>query len=133
MAIAIDPQGERTIITEGDLKLPEDQQVEWKITDLSERQRVAFMDSLKLVDDGSGRTAIGGQGTRIYVALKGGLKGYTDEKPLRDSEGNLVPFEKSKLGEVSDTFLERIIWTEKVAIADYITESIALLEEDTEK
>ena len=89
MGIAIDPRGERGFITKADRKLPEDQQTEWKVCDLSERQRVAFMDSVRLMDDGAGGTALGGTGTRIYTALKGGLKGFSDSKPFRDAAGRL--------------------------------------------
>jgi hypothetical protein len=133
MSIAIDPKGQRGIITPADKQLPEDQQTEWLIRDLNERQRVSYMDAVKLVDDGSGAAALGGQGSRVYTSLKGGLVGYTDEKPFRDSSGNVVPFEKNAQGRVSDEFLQRILWTEKVAISDEIVGSMLLDEEDTEK
>lgn len=141
MAIAVDPKGHRGFITPADLAknekgeflVPEDQQTEWLVKDLTERQRVSFMDSVKLVDDGSGGAALGGQGSRVYTALKGGLVGVSDAKPFRDSKGNSIPFEKNSQGRVSDEFLARISWVDKVAISDEISGSMLLGEEDTEK
>ncbi len=133
MSIAIDPKGKRGVITPEDRKLPDDQQTEWLIRDLSERQRVSYMDSVRLVDDGVGGGALGGQGSRVYSSLKGGLVGYSDAKPFRDSKGDPVPFEKNSSGQVSDEFLQRILWSEKVAISTAITESMMLDGEDTEK
>ena len=133
MGIAIDPRGERGFITPEDLKLPEDQQTEWLVSDLNERQRVAFMDSVRLMDDGAGGTALGGTGTRIYTALKGGLKGFSDSKPFLDAAGKVVKFIKNANGQVSDEFLARMTWADKVAIADDITKTLALSEDDTEK
>ena len=133
MSIAIDPKGKRGFITSGDLKLPEDKQTEWLIRDLNERQRVSYMDSVRLVDDGVGGGALGGQGSRVYTALKGGLVGYTEAKPFRDSSGEPVPFEKNSSGQVSDEFLQRILWSEKVSISTAITASMMLDQEDVEK
>lgn len=133
MSIAIDPKGKRGFITEEDRKLPDDQQTEWLIRDLNERQRVSYMDSVRLVDDGVGGGALGGQGSRVYTALKGGLVGVSEAKPFRDSKGETIPFEKNSSGQVSDEFLQRIIWSEKVSISTAITESMMLDQEDVEK
>ncbi len=131
MGIAIDPRGERKFITPGDKKLPEDQQVEWLVTDMDHRQRVGFMDSVTVHSDGAGGVALGGTGTRIHTALKGCLKGYTEAHPLKDARGEVVPFKTNKAGQVDDEFLVRIEWTELVAIADEITSTMDLDEEDT--
>ncbi len=141
MSIAIDPKGKRGFITPSDLAkdgkgeflVPEDRQTEWLIRDLNERQRVAYMDSVRLVDDGVGGGALGGQGSRVYTALKGGLVGVSEAKPFRDSKGEPIPFEKNSSGQVSDEFLQRIIWSEKVSISTAITESMMLDQEDVEK
>lgn len=133
MSIAVDPKGQRPFVTPADRELPEDQQTEWLLGDLTERQRVGFMDAVRLVDDGSGGTALGGQGSRVYAALKGGLRGYSEAKPLRDARGEVVPFKKNEQGQVSDEFLARMAWADKVAIADEIAESVALSEADAEK
>lgn len=133
MATAIDPKGEREFITEADRKLDIEQQTGWLLRDLTERARVAFMDSVRLVDDGSGKGALGGQGTRVYTALKQGLAGVSESKPFRDARGDVIAFETDDSGLVSDTFLERMAWSDKVEIADEIAESIHLPKGDVEK
>ena len=132
MAIAIDPQGERNFITPGDLELPEDQQVEWKLQDATERGRRKFVDLMVVAHANEDNAEFSNLAERVYEICKGGLVGYTDAKPLRDSKGEIVPFEM-KGGKVTDGFLARLPFMEKISIHNALVEGMNLSGEDTEK
>lgn len=133
MSIALDPRTSRRFITEGDLELKEELQTWWKVRDLSQRERVTYMNGLSLRDGGTGNMEIGGTGTRIYIAMKSGLEGYEEDHPLRGSDGKAVPFTKDPDGSVSDEFLERVDWREQRELADEITRNMTLVGRDLEK
>lgn len=132
MVIAIDPKGERTHITPGDLELPEDQQVEWILRDATERERRKFVNLMVIASQQADNEEFCNLADRVYEVCKFGLAGYTEDKPLRDSKGEIVPFEKQR-GQVTDDFLNRLPFSEKLAIHTEIMLGMSLSGEDTEK
>ena len=133
MSIALDPKTERIFITTGDQKLKEAEQTWWKVRDLSERERIEFMDALGMRDDGTGGAVLAGSGSRTYIGVKNGLMGVESNHPLKDVHGKVIPFETDKDGRVSDEFLERVDWRDKREISDDITRNLTLLGADVEK
>ena len=132
MAFAIDPKGDRNFITPGDLELPEDQQVEWVLRDATERDRRKFVDLMVVASTNDENPGFSNLAERVYEMCKTGLAGYTDDKPLRTPDGEIVPFEM-KGGKVTDEFLARLPFLEKIAIHNELVLGMNLSGEDTEK
>lgn len=133
MSIALDPKATRRFISSADLDLPEPEQTWWTVSDLSERERVDYMDAISVKQGATGELALVGGGTKVYVALKAGLTGVEETHPLRDRHGKVVLFELGTDGNVSDEFLERLDWREQREIAEDIAKNLTLLGADLEK
>jgi len=115
-----------------EIDLPEDERTTFLLTDLRERDRVRIMDSFKIeVSDSSDSGAVGGSGTRIYMAIKAGLVGW---RGARYEDGTDVPFKtESGSKRVSDETLELLSWADKMELAEQILSSAYPSEDDTGK
>lgn len=133
MSIALDPKATRRFISSADLELPEPEQTWWTVRDLSERERVEYMNAIGIKQGATGEFELVGGGTKVYIAIKAGLDGVEESHPLRDRNGKVVPFEKGPDGTVADTFLERLDWREQREIAEDIAKNLTLLGADLEK
>tara|TARA_R110000782_G_scaffold259110_2_gene349327 strand:+ start:39012 stop:39410 length:399 start_codon:yes stop_codon:yes gene_type:complete len=85
------PRGKRDYILIRERELATDAQTIFELDDLRERDRVRIMDSFKvsLASEGDTAGSIGGGGTRIYLSLKSGLKGWRN---ALYPDGTAVPF-----------------------------------------
>lgn len=127
--IAITPKGKRNYILRDDLELSEDQQTEWRIQDLTERDRVRIHDSVKWSIDQVTGSVSSGNGTRVYLTCLAGLLGATEKRPLKDVDGNVV----EDPDEMCDEYLARIPWPAKEELTLAIQEGLTMTEAEVEK
>ncbi|MCH9837069.1 hypothetical protein K0U83_15495 [bacterium] len=121
------PRGKREYIVRAEAALPKSEQTVFLLDDLTERDRVAIMDTLtvSLGDE----TTMGGTGTRVYTCLKAGLKGWRN---LYDVEGNEVTF-KLNGSTITDDSLVLLPWEVKVELQEELLNGAFLSEADKEK
>lgn len=62
----------------------------------------------------------GNVGAAIWVdrLLKECLKGVEEDRPLRDEDGEPIPFATDKKGRVKESFLERLDFNDRVELAE---------------
>ena len=82
MAIAYDPRDRRVYVCRADRSLPREQQTGWILKDLSSKTRTQIEDSVAFQVGGDGFSR--GFNSMMRTALKHGLIGVEDDRPLRD-------------------------------------------------
>ena len=112
MARALDRRSEELFILRADRNLPESEQTAFRVGPVSYslRQRLTA-----LVMAGEAMTA-----AWVNLALKECLLGVDPNRPLRDADGNEIPFKKSgKKGraQVADSWLENLSQSDLTEIA----------------
>lgn len=130
--IAITPKGVRPWCTEADQALPREQRTYFLIEDMDERTRVAVNDAVAITPDPVTGQFSHGIGSRVYLTLKGCLKGIAEGSKLLDEEGGEVRFETDASGQVSDDFLGRLRWSDQQEMYVAIVQSASLEEDEKE-
>lgn len=126
------PRGEHEYILERERELASDAQTIFLLSDLRERDRVKVMDSFRVnVGDEEAGASVGGSGTRTYLAVKCGLKGWRNAKYPDGSPVEFVTESGSK--QPSDDTLALLDWADKVELGNAVLNAAFTDEEDKEK
>lgn len=128
--IAITPKGERTYVCRDELLLPDEQQTRFIIRDLTERERIKVHDAVRWSIDQETGGVSAGSGSKVYMTLKYGLLGSTEENPLVDSKGKKVPDPTST---TIDDYLSMLRWDVKEELCLAIQEGLSMTKEEVEK
>lgn len=156
MAIAVSPSQLRIFISESDRAYPDVEFVdpekptdeeqaaalkwtrkegftEFLVTTMPESMSIEMLDGVDIHDLANPDSiAVAGMGTRIRKICKECCRGWTDEHPLRNEDGEAVPF-SMKGGLLSDDALARIAWIDKVNMSHAIMKGGRLDEGDLGK
>lgn len=122
------PRKGREYVLESERDLPTEEQTVFLLDDLKERDRVKVMDSFAVGQSEDG-TTIRGTGTRTYLVLKGGLRGWRN---LTDDTGLDVPCGLEG-NVITDASLEMLPWSVKDELVGEIMRSNVLDASDKEK
>jgi hypothetical protein len=128
--IAITPKGERTYVCRDELLLPDAKQTRFVIRDLTERERVKVNDAVRWSVDQETGGVSAGTGSKVYMTLRYGLLGSTDENPLVDESGKKVPDPKP---DTIDAYLSMLRWDVKEELCLAIQEGLAMTRDEVEK
>lgn len=124
------PRERREYVLERERDLPPDAQTIFILDDILERDRVRVMDTWR-VEIGKDAPVMSGSGTRVYQAVRAGLRGWRNAKY---EDGSEVPFETEPGSAYpTDATLALLPWEDKLELSQEILADMIPTEVDKEK
>lgn len=133
MAIATDPRpegsGTQTYVLTSDRELPPEQQTVWTFRPLRDGEWARIMDLVLVSSQGVAGAGVASVAQEVLSSSLVGVQNFWASKV----GGETIDVTRDRQGRVSETFLERIRWPDKLELANFAQSLTRLTEAEVEK